>query len=250
MPEGLHLALATPGLGWMAFTIFCAGIVRGFTGFGTALIFVPVAAQYLPMVEVIPVIMLTGLVTATALMPTAWRAADKPEVAVLVAAVAVTAPFGLWLMSVTEALTLRWIVTGVVLLTLAAVVTGWRWHGRLGWGGRLGIGGASGVIGGMTGLTGPVVITFYLANARSAQAVRANTILFLASCDIVIIASLAVSGQVAERALWLAPILSAPYLVTALIGQALFDPAYETLYRRIAYGVVFLAVISGLPLLD
>ena len=47
MPEALTQGLATPGLIWLLFTIGLAGIVRGFSGFGTALIFVPVANIFL-----------------------------------------------------------------------------------------------------------------------------------------------------------------------------------------------------------
>ena len=47
-----------------------------------------------------------------------------------------------------------------------------------------------------------------------------------------------------------AVLLSVPYLATTLIGQSLFDPNRERAYRWIAYGVVGLAVITGLPILD
>ena len=46
----------------------------------------------------------------------------------------------------------------------------------------------------------------------------------------------------------LAAALALPYLVTSLIGQALFDPRHERLYRWLAYAVIGLAVITGLPI--
>ncbi|NIZ61284.1 hypothetical protein DL239_09895 [Sedimentitalea sp. CY04] len=250
MLDVLYAALETPGLIWMVLTIAAAGIVRGFTGFGTAMIFVPVAGMFLPPAEVILVIATTGIFSTIALVPGAWKIADRGEVAALSLSAMVTVPLGLWLLSQLDAMTIRWIVTVVVSLTLLAVVTGWRWHGRLGWPGRFAIGGAGGTIGGLTGLTGPVVIIFYLANARSAQAVRANTILFLAATDIIITTGLFVSGQVTLVPLAIALLLSLPYLVTTLIGQSLFDPKLERFYRVSAYSVIALAVVSGLPLFD
>lgn len=56
MPEALAGVLATPGLVWLILTISVAGIVRGFTGFGTALVFVPVAGMFLPPQVVVAVI--------------------------------------------------------------------------------------------------------------------------------------------------------------------------------------------------
>jgi hypothetical protein len=43
-------------------------------------------------------------------------------------------------------------------------------------------------------------------------------------------------------------ILSLPYFLTSLMGQALFDPRHETLYRGAAYGVIGLALVTGLPI--
>nr|WP_171178775.1 sulfite exporter TauE/SafE family protein [Ruegeria sp. HKCCD8929] len=250
MPDALHAALATPGLIWLCLTIGAAGLVRGFTGFGTAMIFVPVGTQFLPVADVVFMMAATGIFSTMALAPQAWRECDKGEVSTLALAAAVTVPMGLWLMTRIDPVALRWIASGVIGLTLLAVITGWRWQGRLGWPGRFAIGGGAGTVGGMTGLTGPVVIVFYLANARDVRRVRANTIIFLAMLDIVIVANILLGGLADTATLWVALILTVPYLITTLIGKRLFDPSLEKLYRVASYGVIAAAVISGLPVLD
>ncbi|NRB04488.1 MAG: sulfite exporter TauE/SafE family protein [Rhodobacteraceae bacterium] len=250
MPEALASVFATPGFFWLVLTIAVAGIVRGFTGFGTALIFVPVAGQFLPPEVIILVVTVTGVGSAAALLPRAWSRADRGEIGVLVGAAVVTVPLGLWILTQIEVLTVRWVVAGIACITLAAVVSGWQWRGKLGVPGLISIGGAAGLMGGMTGLTGPVVIMFYLANARSAQAVRATTIVFLASLDVVIILYLLAQGRVDLTIVWLGVILSVPYFATSLIGQRLFVPAMEKTYHTAAYVVIGLAVITGMPLFD
>ena len=250
MPDALAQALALPGLGWMALTIAAAGLVRGFTGFGTAMIFVPVGTLFLPVADVVLLMSLTGIASTLALVPQAWKVADRPEVSALAIAAAVTVPAGLWLMTQVDPVTLRWIAVAVIAATLGAVITGWRWQGRLGWPGRFAIGGAAGAIGGMTGLTGPAVIVFYLANARDVARVRANTIVFLALLDAVILVSLAIGGLAGAVTIWLAAVLSLPYLCTTLIGKALFAPRHERLYRALSYVVIAGAVIAGLPVFD
>lgn len=250
MPDDLITALATPGLFYIVATITVAGLVRGFTGFGTAMIFVPIAQQFLPMADVIFLMAATGIVSTVALFPAAWKQADKGEVSALALAATLTVPLGLWVMGQVDPLVLRWLACGVIGITMLAVVTGWRWEGRLGWPGRIGIGASAGTVGGMTGLTGPVVIIFYLANARDVTKVRANTIVFLALLDIVIVANLLLAGLAHGPILWIALLLAGPYLVTTLIGKALFDPRHEKIYRIAAYSVIAMAVISGLPILD
>ncbi|MDA3859158.1 MAG: sulfite exporter TauE/SafE family protein [Roseovarius sp.] len=248
MPDLVLAVWATPGLVWLLLAIGVAGIVRGFTGFGTALVFVPVAGIFLAPQTVVGVMTLTGIVSTTALLPRAWRQADRREVGMLALAALLTVPFGLWLMQALEPVTIRWVVAAVAAITLGALVAGWRFSGIVSRPVLLIIGAMAGIIGGLTGLTGPVVILFYLAGQSAAQSVRANTILFLAVLDVVIAVNLLTRGVLEGSTVILALTLAVPYFITSLIGQALFDPRHQRLYRWAAYSVIALAVLSGLPL--
>ena len=248
MPDILTGVLSTPGLPWLCLAIGIAGLVRGFTGFGTALIVVPVANIFLSPKDVIVVIMLTGIASNAAILRRAWRQGEPSEVGVLVLAALVTVPVGLALLDVLDTNTVRWIITGVAAGMLAALIAGWRYTRRITRPGLLAIGAAAGIVGGLTGLTGPVVILFYLSGQAVVQSVRGNTILFLAALDVVLIINLLWQGAVTAELVALAVVMSVPYVMTTLIGQALFDPARERLYRWAAYGIIALAVISGLPL--
>ncbi|WP_323764335.1 sulfite exporter TauE/SafE family protein [Marinovum sp.] len=250
MPDWLVPVLAVPGLGWMVFTIAMAGVVRGFTGFGTALIFVPVAGQFLPPADVILLITLTGVGTTVALLPRAWKDADKAEVGLMALCGVLTVPLGVQAMHALPETTVRWVVTAVAGGTLIALITGWRYRGTMGRGGLISIGLAAGLVGGMTGLTGPVVILFYLVGLKAARVVRANTILYLALLDVVVLANLVLAGLSNPAMVLVALVLAVPYVGTALIGQRMFDPSYERSYRWMAYGVIALAVVSGAPLFD
>ncbi|WP_425078476.1 sulfite exporter TauE/SafE family protein [Ruegeria denitrificans] len=250
MPEALQQALSLPGLGWLILTIGAAGLVRGFTGFGTAMIFVPVATQFLPIADVVFLMAATGIVSTFALAPQAWHECDKTEISTMGIAATLTVPLGLWVMAQADTVALRWIACGITGVTLLAIVTGWRWQGRLGAPGRLAIGGSAGVIGGMTGLTGPVVIVFYLASSSDVRKIRANTIIFLALLDVAIVFSILIGGAADLSILWIVLLLGVPYLTTTLIGKALFDPKLERIYRAAAYSVILIAVVSGLPILD
>ncbi len=248
MPDVLAQVWATPGLVWLAVAISVAGIVRGFSGFGTALVFVPVAGIFLAPETVIAVMAMTGFASTAALIPRAWRQSARAEVGFLALAAMFTVPCGLWVMNLLDETTVRWCVAAIAGGTLAVLVAGWRFSGTVTLPGLLAIGGAAGIIGGMTGLTGPVVILFYLAGQSLAQQVRANTILFLAALDVVLLCNLLLGGLVGWMEFALAATLAVPYFITTMIGQALFDPQYEKLYRVVAYAVIGLAVVSGLPL--
>jgi uncharacterized membrane protein len=93
-----------------------------------------------------------------------------------------------------------------------------------------------------------VVILFYLSGHALAQAVRANTIVFLAALDVVIVVNLLLWGEAEWAWVWLAGLLALPYFFTTLLGQAMFAPARQGLYRSAAFVVIGLAVLSGLPI--
>lgn len=242
--------LATPGLVWITFTFLAAGLVRGFTGFGTALIVMPVAAIFLPVPVAIALVMFAGMFTWPLIVPRAIREADRAEVLVMAFAAVVTAPLGVWLLTFLDREVLRWAVSVAAALTLAALVTGWRYHGRVRGPGLAAIGGAAGVLGGTTGLTGPPVILFYLASTRTAAVMRANTILFLALLDIGIVATMLLRGLIDWETLPLAAAMGLPYGTGIAAGQGFFHPDLGVLYRRVAYVVIAVAILTGLPLFD
>lgn len=243
----VEAALATPGLGVLALAMAVAGVVRGFSGFGTALIFVPVAGIFLPPHQVIAVVVLTGLPSGAMLLPGAVRQGVTREVLWLIGGAMVTLPLALWLGSGVEATAIRWIVCAVAGAMLGALVLGWRYRGQMGRTGIGLIGAGAGALGGLTGLTGPLVILFYLSR-HAAASVRANTILFLAATDVMLAGLLAVRGVLDASVLTLALLLTMPYLATIRLGSFLFNPRHETLYRKVAYSVIGAAVLIGLPL--
>ena len=248
MPDAALAALALPGVWWLAATIAVAGVVRGFTGFGSALIFVPIAGIFLPPVHVIAIIALVEVASIVALVPRAWDHADRPQVAVLVLAALPTVPLGLMVMESLDAVAVRWIVAAFASGTLIALLMGWNFRRAITLPMVLGIGAAAGFLGGLTGLTGPVVVLFYLAGGRAARTVRANTILFLGALDLVIAANLLLGGFADLSVLWLGALLAVPYFLFMMGGQALFHPLHERLYRRAALTVIALAVATGLPI--
>ncbi|GKY87839.1 sulfite exporter TauE/SafE family protein [Sinisalibacter aestuarii] len=250
MPDLLSGVLATPGLVWLALTFLVAGLVRGFTGFGTALIFMPVGALFLPVSDAIALVMISGMITWPLIVPRALREADKREVTVLAVAAVALAPLGVWVLGWADRELLRWGVAAAAALTLAALISGWRYQGRVRPAGLVLIGAAAGVLGGTTGLTGPPVILFYLAGQLGAAVVRANTILFLALLDLGIVANLVLQGRLGWSILPLAVLLALPYGAGIMSGQRLFHPERERAYRRLAYAVIGGAILTGLPLFD
>ena len=68
------------GLAWLIITVVFAGLVRGFAGFGTALVFMPIAAAVTSPVWAIIIMMSFDIFGPIALLPRAWRDGESTEV--------------------------------------------------------------------------------------------------------------------------------------------------------------------------
>ena len=65
---------------------FVSGTSRGFSGFGAALIFMPLASSMAAPQLVAPLLLIIDFVAAAPLLPNAWRKADRKATAVMAAA--------------------------------------------------------------------------------------------------------------------------------------------------------------------
>lgn len=238
------------GLPWLVIAVILAGLVRGFSGFGSAMIFLPVAGRVVGPFEAILIFTVCDFFGPLPLLPKAIREGFMDEVAKLLLFCALGLPVGLWLLTVSDPALFRWVVSIATLILLAALVFGFR-HRFPFTTPTLGMAGiTSGLLGGVSGLGGPPVILLYLASSRATEVIRANTLVFLVGFDVLMSALLIVFGRFDLGVAALGLLLLIPYTLAGLVGQRLFDPARATLYRRVAYVIIGLAALQGLPVWD
>lgn len=248
MPEALAATLALPGVGWMAVTIFLAGVVYGFAGFGAALIFMPVAVIFIPPAAAIPAFSVAALASVVTVLPRALPQINRRAVGVMLIFATVAAWGGIWALRHTDVTAIRWAVVIVALVTLAALVSGWRYSVEPSMRIRAVIGALTGFVGGLTGLVGPIMVMFQLAGRDGAAVSRATAVVFLTTSSVLLLPIMAAQGILTGAAILLGLVLLVPYGLGCRVGQALFDPARERLYRAVAYGIIGLSALAGLPI--
>ncbi|WP_298936140.1 sulfite exporter TauE/SafE family protein [uncultured Ruegeria sp.] len=236
------------GLAIILFAAFMGGIVRGFSGFGTALIFLPLATPHLG-----PFGALIGLTIMDIFGPLpnlrrAWLVVDKGDLTRLVLGCALVLPLGLWLLTQVEPEVFRYAVSFVALFMLAVLILGVRYRGRVSRTMVTAIGGAAGFLGGVAGLPGPAVILFYMSRPLQIETIRATILLFLFGFDFLILGYLTGMDRVTLATAGLGLALAVPNLIGNWLGGWLFRPDREQLYRAAAYLAIALAALSGLPL--
>ena len=92
----------TAELALLVGTAFVAGTVRGFSGFGSGLVFLPIAAQVLSPFQALTTVVIADLLGAVPNVPRAVRDCNKGDVLRLLAGLAVALPLGIWTLTFVE----------------------------------------------------------------------------------------------------------------------------------------------------
>lgn len=248
MPVWLADALATPGLWWLLTGAVLAGLVRGFSGFGTAMIFLPFASRVLDPVSCLVALIVMDVVGPLPLVRGALREASGRHLAALAAGMVICLPVGLLVLTRMEGDVFGLAVGCISLAALVPMAAGWRFRGVLTLPVLFGAGAAGGFLGGAVGLPGPPVILVTLASPMGPAAVRATTMLYLLICDLAILAVLTARGMMSATAIAVGAVAILPYMAGTRLGARIFDPAREPAYRRVAFVVIFFSALSALPI--
>jgi uncharacterized membrane protein YfcA len=225
-----------------------AGLVRGFSGFGPAMVFTPIASAVFGPVVAVPVLFVMDAVISIPVLVRAVRACHWPEVLPISIAAAATVPLGIRALVALDPDILRWILSVAILLAVAAIGSGWRYRRRPGLPATLAAGALSGLGGGFAGLYGPPIILFWLGGQSEAATVRANLFAYFGLVTVVAGVSFWISGLFAGEVLRLSILLMPAYGLALWAGTHLFRRARESLYRRLALTLCTLAALAGLPL--
>jgi uncharacterized membrane protein YfcA len=229
---------------------FISATARGFSGFGAALIFMPLASSVASPRLAAVLLLVIDFVAAAPLLPGAWRKADRKATAIIAAGTLIGVPVGTYLLSRLDPVTTRWIISGFVFALLLLLLSGWRYHGKDHVALSIAIGTLSGFCSGLAQTGGPPIVGYWLGRPIPSALARANILLFFGASDFVSVVSYALSELITLDALRLALLVGPVYALGIKFGTSLFGRASETLFRAICYALIALAVIFGLPILD
>jgi uncharacterized membrane protein YfcA len=229
---------------------FVSGTARGFSGFGSALIFMPLASSLAAPRLVAALLLVIDFVSAAPLVPNAWKHADRKATAIMVAGALVGVPTGTWFLSRLDPVTTRWIISGFVTALLALLISGWRYRGKDHAAISVGVGALSGFCSGLAQTGGPPIVGYWLGRPIAAPIARANILLFFGASDFFSLVSYSLTGLITPESIRFSLLVGPIYGIGVGFGASLFGRASDQLFRAICYGLIVLAVVIGLPLLD
>jgi uncharacterized membrane protein YfcA len=227
-----------------------SGFVRGFSGFGSALIYIPlIAAIYEPRIAA-PTLLLIDLAGSTPFTIRELPRCNWREVAPVTTAAALAVPLGTMALVLIDPIVLRWAIAALVLGLLAVLVSGWRYHGAPTLPVSVGVGLFAGFGSGAVQIAGPAVIIFWLGGTSNTVTVRANLMVFFMLMDFITGAAYAAQGIMTTDVLALSVLLGVPFIVAMWGGARWFHGASDAAYRRAAYAIIAVSALVSLPLWD
>ncbi len=248
--EIINQVLSYDGFLLLVTAAFTAGMVRGFSGFGTAMIFIPIAALVAEPIYAILMMMTFDLIGPILMLPRAWRDGEPRDVGLLGLGAIFGLPIGVYILTQLDPVVFRWIVSVLALSLLVILMSGWRYRNPLNALLTSGVGAISGFLCGVAGLPGPPVILSYMSSPRPPQVIRGNAMMYLFVVDILTFVVFGIKGLLVLFPLFVGVALGIPYTIGGLIGQKIFNPEKEYIYRRVAYAMIFFSAVAGLPLWD
>jgi uncharacterized membrane protein YfcA len=235
---------------FLAGSAFIGGLARGFSGFGSALIFIPLASSIIGAKLASPLLLVIDFVAAAPLIPDGWRQADRRDVGTMLLGSFIGVPIGAWALTQMDPLTVRWMIVVLIVPMLALLMSGWRYRGTPTMALTAAVGAVAGFFNGVAQVGGPPIVLYWLRDDTAARVVRANIIVFFAASSVFTIFSYLIGGVLTTSVIGLAVLTGPAFGIGLWLGSQMFGLASEETFRRICYALIALAALVSLPVFD
>ena len=247
MTASLILGLAPPALAAAAGIVFGAAFIRGLTGFGMAIVMVPLLGLVIPPADaVVLAILLQFLIGPVGLRTIIADSERATAVPIALAAVAAT-PAGIALLAVTPPELARLLIALIAIGAFVAILVPMREAAGAPVGRAVTAltGVAAGILTGFAAMPGPPVVPFYLRREVSPLVARASMMLVFFATAIAGTATSVVGGLATLALGLLALALFLPMLAGNWLGSRAFGRVAPALWRTMVGVILGIAGIGA-----
>lgn len=237
------------GIGmWTALSVtFVAGLMRGFAGFGSAMLMAPIFAILFGSAEMVVTVVAIEQVVSLQLFPQVRKDADWKLLTPMSISACAAMPLGVWLLASVDKNIIVTAVSAVIVAFVVLMWTGWRYTGRRSPLATMTVGAISGAMMATTSVGGPPVLLYLLSGNDPPQVNRANIVTYYFLTQFLLIAIVMASGVAGLSALTRAAVLLPVMILGAWIGGRAFQGmGSERVYRHIALSILFATGMFGL----
>lgn len=236
-----------PALGIIAGAAIIGGFIRGFVGFGGAMVVVLAVSMTIDPKTAVATACLSGLPTMLQLLPAAFRSSERKFVIPFGAATFAAAPLGAMVLVALDPALMKLAIALLVLAMTFMLFRGWRTAKAANPVFLASAGAGAGFIQGMAGVGGPPAVAVALSRPGTTEQQRANVIGAVSSLNLCSIVPLYLYGLFTPPVILLSLLVFPVYSLAAWAGARFFGGKGAPLYRNAA--LVVLASMSAVTLI-
>jgi len=234
-----HLAVATAAT-------FVGGFIRGFVGFGGALVSILVISLLLGPKAAVAIATLAGLPAMFQLLPAAIRHSERRFVVPFGLASFISAPLGATVLVSLDPALMKMAIAGFVLLMVTMLWRGWSLPASSGMGRIVAAGAGAGFIQGTAGVGGPPAVIVALARPGTVEQQRANTIGAITGLNFCALVPFWFYGMFTAQVILFALVTTPAYSFGTWLGSRYFRTGGQRHFRNAA--LLFLAFTGTVTL--
>ena len=210
-----------------------AAIVQGMTGFGFALLAMPLLSLFLPLDQAVPMVVMLSLVTNVFVLCETFRLIDLKKIWILIVSGIVGIPLGVYLLKVMNPDILKTAVGCTILVTAVAMVRGFKVQITNETASFALVGLLSGVLNGSISLSGPPVVLFLSNQGTEKNRFRGNLALCALITNIITVVTMLIGGIIqASTVIFTLEMLPA-LIFGVLAGMKAAGKVDEVLFRKV-----------------
>lgn len=228
--------LAAIGIG------FTGGLMHGFTGWGGAMVMMPLMSLMYGPVQSLGIILIGGMLVSAKLFPWAAKRTDWQEMKPLLGAIVLAIPAGTYLLFQLELSLVIKIIGVIIMMSALLQLSGWSYKGPRGAVPAASAGLACGFINGFSGCGGAPLVLYILSKPVPAEIQRANLIIAVTVISFCVFTFLVIGGGMDGRSLARGVIIAPIQLLGAWIGAGLFQRLPGEVFKR--FSLIMLIVLG------
>lgn len=224
---------------------FAAASIRGLTGFGLALVLVPLLGMIMRPDEAVVLSLVLAVLIGPVGVSGIVRDSDRESVAAISLVAVLTTPLGIWVLVHTPPEIARMLIASIAAAAFFIVIATRKAAGRPGRGAAIATGAAAGFLTGFAAMPGPPVVPFYLREAFTPSVARVSMMAIFFATSLAGTASAWFAGMLTWPLVMLGMLLFVPLVIGNAIGSKGFGMVPAPVWRGVVAGLLGIAGVSA-----
>ena len=239
MPGWVEMAVALAA-------VLTAAVVRGYSGFGFAMVGVTGMSLVMPPALVVPAVLLLEVAASVQLLPRVWKDVSWVSLRCLFIGSVAAVPLGVFLLAHVPATPMRVAISLLVLATAMLLGRGFALKRMPGCRFTLWVGVLCGIFNGAAAIGGPPAILLYLSSPAAVEVSRASVIAYFFGINLVTLGVAGYRGLLTPDTFSLAGLCLVPLVAGLALGSRIFQRVDPVSFRRNVLLLLAALAIAGL----